>query len=123
MKFLLFFISSGIIADQHLHRYATRHNQQRAMDQMQAELTELRTRMNQFMDIMQGVAQSQQELRALVQRPEVPNPNVGNTVDPPGGDHIPTGGVIGGTPGGNPGGPTPTLFLFWRTARRINLLF
>ena len=99
MKFLLFFISSGRIADRHLHRYSTRQNQQRAMDQMQAEIIELRTRMSQFMDIMQGVAQGQQELRALVQRAEVPNPNAGNVTDPPGGGGIPTGGVIGGTPG------------------------
>ena len=58
----------GRIADQRPHRYATRLNQQRNMDQDQAELAEMRANMAQFMHMMQGVAQGQEELRALVQR-------------------------------------------------------
>ncbi|KAI5427173.1 hypothetical protein KIW84_032553 [Lathyrus oleraceus] len=58
------------IADQRPHRYATRLNQQRNMDQMQAELAEMRANMAQFMTMMQGVVQGQEELRALAQRQE-----------------------------------------------------
>ncbi|KAI5398881.1 hypothetical protein KIW84_064316 [Lathyrus oleraceus] len=65
------------IADQRPHRYSTRLNHQRNMDQVQAELAEMRANMAQFMHMMQGVAQGQEELRALVQRQEaaIPPPN------------------------------------------------
>ncbi|KAI5415608.1 hypothetical protein KIW84_040866 [Lathyrus oleraceus] len=65
------------IADQRPHRYSTRLNHQRNMDQVQAELAEMRANMAQFMHMMQGVAQGQEELRALVQRQEaaLPPPN------------------------------------------------
>ncbi|KAI5437694.1 hypothetical protein KIW84_023711 [Lathyrus oleraceus] len=55
------------IADQRTHRYSTRLNQQRNMDQVQAELAEMRANMAQFMTMMQGVVQGQEELRALAQ--------------------------------------------------------
>ncbi|KAI5421613.1 hypothetical protein KIW84_045154 [Lathyrus oleraceus] len=47
------------------------------MDQVQAELAEMRASMAQFIHMMQGVAQGQEELRALVQRQEavLPPPN------------------------------------------------
>ncbi|KAI5397266.1 hypothetical protein KIW84_063185 [Lathyrus oleraceus] len=47
------------------------------MDQVQAELAEMRANMAQFIHMMQGVAQGQEELRALVQRQEaaIPPPN------------------------------------------------
>ncbi|KAI5420520.1 hypothetical protein KIW84_044355 [Lathyrus oleraceus] len=56
------------IADQRPHRYSTRLNYQRNMDQVQAELAEMRANMAQFIHMMQGVAPGQEELRALVQR-------------------------------------------------------
>ncbi|KAI5409823.1 hypothetical protein KIW84_055324 [Lathyrus oleraceus] len=56
------FIVAGRIADQRPHRYSTRLNQQRNMDQVQAELAEMRANMAQFMHMMQGVAQGQEEL-------------------------------------------------------------
>ncbi|KAI5425654.1 hypothetical protein KIW84_031465 [Lathyrus oleraceus] len=40
------------------------------MDQVQAELAEMRANMAQFMTMMQGVVQGQEELRALAQRQE-----------------------------------------------------
>ncbi|KAI5406180.1 hypothetical protein KIW84_052792 [Lathyrus oleraceus] len=58
------------IADQRPHRYATRLNQQRNMDQVQTELAEMRANMAQFMTMMQGVVQGQEELGALAQRQE-----------------------------------------------------
>ncbi|KAI5408348.1 hypothetical protein KIW84_054248 [Lathyrus oleraceus] len=61
---------SGRIADRRPHRYSTRLNQRRSMDQAQNELAEMRANMAQFMTMMQGVAQGQEELRALVQRQE-----------------------------------------------------
>ncbi|KAI5415300.1 hypothetical protein KIW84_040662 [Lathyrus oleraceus] len=59
-----------VIADQRPHRYATRLNQQRNMDQVQAELAEMRANMAQFMTMMQGVVQGQEELCVLAQRQE-----------------------------------------------------
>ncbi|KAI5421358.1 hypothetical protein KIW84_044972 [Lathyrus oleraceus] len=47
------------IADSDIHRYGTRRNQQRAMEGLQAELAEIRIRMNQFIEVVQGVAQGQ----------------------------------------------------------------
>ncbi|KAI5401007.1 hypothetical protein KIW84_065735 [Lathyrus oleraceus] len=72
------------IADQRPHRYSTRLNQQRSMDQFQAELAEMKASMAQFMNMMQGVAQGQEELRAMVQRQEAANPPV-NHAPPEGG--------------------------------------
>ena len=40
------------------------------MDQVQTELAEMRANMAQFMTMMQGVVQGQEELRALAQRLE-----------------------------------------------------
>ncbi|KAI5389745.1 hypothetical protein KIW84_075152 [Lathyrus oleraceus] len=74
------------IADQRPHRYATRLNQQRNMDQVQAELAEMRANMAQFMHMVQGVAQGQEELRALVQRQEAAIPPVNHA--------LPEGGPI-----------------------------
>ncbi|KAI5420327.1 hypothetical protein KIW84_044204 [Lathyrus oleraceus] len=45
-----------MIADSGIHRYGTRRNQQRVMESLQAELAEMKIRMNQFMDVVQGVA-------------------------------------------------------------------
>ncbi|KAI5445394.1 hypothetical protein KIW84_013579 [Lathyrus oleraceus] len=42
------------IAEHRPHHYATRQNQQKIMDQVQAELTETRTNMAQFMNMIQG---------------------------------------------------------------------
>ncbi|KAI5436556.1 hypothetical protein KIW84_022888 [Lathyrus oleraceus] len=74
------------IADQLPHRYSTRLNQQRNMDPVQAELAEIRANMAQFMHMMQGVAQGQEELRALVQRQEAAIPPVNHA--------LPEGGPI-----------------------------
>ncbi|KAI5419673.1 hypothetical protein KIW84_043730 [Lathyrus oleraceus] len=65
-----------MIADQRPHRYSTRLNHQRNMDQVQAELAEMRANMAQFMTMMQGVVQGQEELRALAQRLEAVIPPV-----------------------------------------------
>ena len=46
------------------------------MDQVQAELAEMRANMAQFMNMMQGVVQGQEELRALAQRLEAVIPPV-----------------------------------------------
>ena len=55
------------------------------MESLQAELAEMKIRMNQFMDLVQGVAQGQQELRLLVQRdPPTTQPEV--VADPPAGE-------------------------------------
>jgi hypothetical protein len=55
------------------------------MEGLQAELAEMRIRMNQFMEVVQGVAQGQQELRLLVQRnPSTTQPEV--VADPPAGE-------------------------------------
>jgi len=51
-------------------RTATRLNHQRSMDQVQTELAEMRANMAQFMTMMQGGVQGQEELRALAQRQE-----------------------------------------------------
>jgi hypothetical protein len=64
--FLILVPVSDRIAEYRPHRYATRQNQQKIMDQFQAELAEMRTNMTQFMNMMQGVVQGQEELRALV---------------------------------------------------------
>ena len=56
------------------------------MDQVQAELAEMRANMAQFMHMMQGVAQGQEELRALVQRQEAAIPSVNHA--------LPEGGPI-----------------------------
>ncbi|KAI5437972.1 hypothetical protein KIW84_023920 [Lathyrus oleraceus] len=73
------------IADQQPHRYSTRLNQQRNMDQVQAELAEMRANMAQFMTMMQGVVQGQEELRALAQRQEdvIPPSNRASPVSVP----------------------------------------
>ena len=54
------------------------------MDQVQAELAEMKANMAQFMNMMQGVAQGQEELRAMVQRQEAAIPPV-NHAPPEGG--------------------------------------
>ena len=54
------------IADSGIHRYGTRRNQQRAMEDLQAELAEMRIHMNQFMEVVQGVAQGHQELKQMI---------------------------------------------------------
>ncbi|KAI5420416.1 hypothetical protein KIW84_044275 [Lathyrus oleraceus] len=73
------------ITDSGIHRYGTRRNQQRAMEGLQAELAEMRIRMNQFMEVVQGVAQGQQEIRLLVQgNPPTTQPEV--VADPPAGE-------------------------------------
>jgi hypothetical protein len=66
------------------------------MEGLQAELAEMRIRMNQFMDVVQGVAQGQQELRQMIQRnpattqPEtVTDPPVGEVNEPSGPGPIP----------------------------------
>lgn len=64
------------IADRRPHRYSTRLNHQRSMDQVQTELAEMRANMAQFMTMMQGVVQGQEELRALAQRLEAVIPPV-----------------------------------------------
>jgi hypothetical protein len=43
------------IADHRPHRYSTRLNQQRSMDQVQAELAEMRANMVRFMTLMQEI--------------------------------------------------------------------
>ncbi|KAI5426344.1 hypothetical protein KIW84_031955 [Lathyrus oleraceus] len=74
--------STSRIADSGIHRYGTRRNQQKVMEGLQAELAEMRVRMNQFMDVVQGVAQGQQEIRQMIQRnPATTQPEV--VTDPP----------------------------------------
>ena len=52
------------------------------MEGLQAELAEMRVRMNQFMDVVQGVVQGQQEIRQMIQRnPATTQPEV--VTDPP----------------------------------------
>ncbi|KAI5424204.1 hypothetical protein KIW84_030423 [Lathyrus oleraceus] len=94
--FLVVWCSTSRIADSGIHRYGTRRNQQRAMEGLQAELAEMRIRMNQFMDVVQGVAQGQQELRQMMQRnsttnqPEtVTDPPVGEVNGPSGPEPVP----------------------------------
>ena len=55
------------------------------MDQFQAELAEMKASMAQFMTMMQGVVQGQEELRALAQRQEavLPPPNRASPVGVP----------------------------------------
>ena len=55
------------------------------MEGLQAELAEMRIHMNQFMEMVQGVAQGQQEIRLLVQgNPPTTQPEV--VADPPAGE-------------------------------------
>ena len=55
------------------------------MEGLQAELAEMRIHMNQFMEVVQGVAQGQQEIRLLVQgNPPTTQPEV--VADPPAGE-------------------------------------
>ena len=55
------------------------------MESLQAELAEMKIHMNQFMDLVQGVAQGQHELRLLVQRdPPITQPET--LADPPAGE-------------------------------------
>lgn len=65
------------IANPIIHRYATRRNQRCQMDQIQANIDELRNqmdaRMTQFVEAITNVAPNQEELRALVERPRVEN--------------------------------------------------
>lgn len=60
-----------------IHRYATRNNQRRQMDQIQANIEEMRnqmdTRMAQFMEPITNVPRNQEELGVLVERPCVEN--------------------------------------------------
>ncbi|KAI5409778.1 hypothetical protein KIW84_055290 [Lathyrus oleraceus] len=73
------------IPDSGIHRYGTRRNQQRAMEGLQVELAEMRIPMNQFVDVVQGVAQGQQEIRLLVLgKPPTTQPEV--VADPPAGE-------------------------------------
>ncbi|CAL5196086.1 unnamed protein product [Lathyrus oleraceus] len=60
------------------------------MDQVQTELAEMRANMAQFLTMMQGVAQGQEELRALVQRQEtvIQASNRGSPVAPPGYENV-----------------------------------
>ncbi|KAI5396101.1 hypothetical protein KIW84_062340 [Lathyrus oleraceus] len=59
------------------------------MDQVQAELAEMRANMAQFMTMMQGVVQGQEELRALAQRQEavILPPSRASPVGVPGNDN------------------------------------
>ncbi|KAI5405762.1 hypothetical protein KIW84_052504 [Lathyrus oleraceus] len=57
------------------------------MDQFQTELAEMRASMAQFMNMMQGVAQGQEELRAMVQRQEAATPPPNHA--PPEGNPVP----------------------------------
>ena len=50
------------------------------MDQVQAELAEMRANMAQFMHMMQGVVQGQEELQALVQKQEAAIPPVNHAL-------------------------------------------
>ncbi|KAI5434666.1 hypothetical protein KIW84_021481 [Lathyrus oleraceus] len=92
---ILFGVPLARIADSGIHRYGTRRNQQRAMESLQVELSEMRIHMTQFMDVVQGVAQGQQELRQMMQRnPATTQPET--LTDPPAGE-------VNG-----PSGPGPT---------------
>jgi hypothetical protein len=67
------------------------------MEGVQAELAEMRARMTQFMDVVQGVAQGQQELRQMIQRNPPAQPET--VTDPPAGE----------ANGPNGPGPVPIL--------------
>ncbi|KAI5444511.1 hypothetical protein KIW84_012951 [Lathyrus oleraceus] len=73
-------LESRGIADSGIHQYGTRKNQQRVMESFQADLAEIRTNMAQFVSMMQGVVQGQEELQALVQRQETVTPPVGQNL-------------------------------------------
>lgn len=65
------------IANPVIHRYATRSNQRRQMDQIQANIDEMRNRMDarmaQSVEAITNVTRDQEELTALVERPRVEN--------------------------------------------------
>src|ERR1043165_237646 len=54
------------------HRYPTRSNEKRQMEQLQAEMAvmkaQIEAQMTQFMEVITNMNQGQQELRALVER-------------------------------------------------------
>lgn len=60
------------IASSTTHLYGTRSNQHRQMEQIQAELAEMRAQMDakmaQFMTVIENVSRGQAELRALVEK-------------------------------------------------------
>ena len=60
------------------------------MDQVQNELAEMRANMAQFMTMMQGIVQGQEELRALAQRQEavIPQSNRASPVGVPVHDNV-----------------------------------
>lgn len=65
-------ISVEKIASSTTHSYGTRSNQRRQMEQLQAELAEMKTQMDakmaQFMTVIENMSRGQEELRALVER-------------------------------------------------------
>ena len=68
------------------------------MESLQAELAEMKICMNQLMDVVQGVAQGQQELRQMMQRnPATTQPET--LTNPPAGEVNGPSGL----------GPTPML--------------
>src|ERR1043165_4660146 len=54
------------------HRYPTRSNEKRQMEQLQADMAamkaQMEAQMTQFMEVITNMNQGQQELRALVER-------------------------------------------------------
>ena len=103
--FLYYLVFTSRIADSGIHRYGTRRNHQRAMESLQAELAEMKIRMNQFMDVVQGVAQGQQELRKMMQRnPATTQPDT--LTDPPAGEV------------NEPSGPGPTPILLVKSGQQ-----
>ena len=54
------------------------------MESLQAEFAEMKIRMNQFMDVVQGVAQGQKELRQMIQRNPPAQPET--VIDPSAGE-------------------------------------
>lgn len=74
---LLILLFLAKIANPIIHHYATRSNQRRQMDQIQANIDEMRNqmdaRMTQFVEAITNVTRNQEELRALVERPHVEN--------------------------------------------------
>ena len=55
------------IVDQHPHRYSTRTNCRRIMDQMQNEMQDVREKLALFMQTMEAIAKGQENLQAMVQ--------------------------------------------------------
>ncbi|KAI5399975.1 hypothetical protein KIW84_065063 [Lathyrus oleraceus] len=104
--FSVVWCSTSRIADSGIHRYGTRRNHQRAMESLQAEFAEMKIRMNQFMDVVQGVAQGQRELRQMMQRnPATTQPET--LIDPPAGE-------VNG-----PSGPGPTPILHVTSCQQL----